>query len=156
MPNNMNDVPEGTEQTQEVRPSVTLRSCADSFEVQEAFKMLRTNIEFSGEGIKVICVTSAMPGDGKSTVSFNLARAFAENGRRTLLLDADLRKSVMRRNCKSGDPGAGLTHYLVGKRSYEETVCGTDVPELDIVLAGQFPPNPSELLGNGRGRSIPR
>lgn len=131
-----------------LRPSIALRPGLQEYEVQEAFKTLRTNIDFSGENIRVICITSALPGDGKSTVSYNLARAFAESGRRTLLIDADLRKSVMRKMVwKSGDPGQGLTYYLAGRRKYEETVCATDLKTLDIVFAGQFPPNPSELLG---------
>lgn len=131
-----------------VRPAVTLKL---GYDIQEEFKTLRTNIDFSGEDVKVICVTSALPGDGKSTVSFNLSRAFAESGRKTLLIDADLRKSVMRKQIwKSGNPGQGLTYYLIGRKSYEETVCSTDLPNLDIIFAGQFPPNPSELLGSKR------
>lgn len=133
------------------RPSIALRPGLLGYEVQEAFKTLRTNIDFSGENIRVICITSALPGDGKSTVSYNLARAFAESGRRTLLIDADLRKSVMRKMVwKAGDPGQGLTYYLAGRRKYEETICATDLKTLDVVFGGQFPPNPSELLGTNK------
>ena len=63
---------------------------------REAFKTLRTNIEFSGEDTRIVMVTSTTPAEGKSTVAFNLAISFAQNGMRTLLLDADLRKSVMK------------------------------------------------------------
>lgn len=142
----------GTQNREEmVRPSVTLRTGLQDYDVQEAFKTLRTNIDFSGENIRVVCITSALPGDGKSTVSYNLARAFAESGRKTLLLDADLRKSVMRKMVwEAGDSGQGLTYYLAGRKKYEETVCTTDLRTLDIVFAGQFPPNPSELLGTKR------
>ena len=66
------------------------------FRASEAFKTLRTNIEFSGEDVQVIAITSATPNEGKSSVSFELAQSFAQAGRKTLLLDADLRKSVMR------------------------------------------------------------
>lgn len=141
--------------TQPSQPFVTLRANTQPYEMLESFKTLRTNIEFSGENISAICVTSVLPGDGKSTVCYNLTRAFAESGRRTLLIDADLRKSVMRKQIwKGGDPGQGLTYYLIGRKSYEETICRTNIPTLDLVLAGQFPPNPSELLGSSRFQKL--
>ena len=148
--NGMNEA--GTQNMEEVvRPSVVLKEGLQDYDVLEAFKTLRTNIDFSGENVKAVCVTSALPGDGKSTVSYNLARAFAESGRKTLLIDADLRKSVMRKMAwQSGDPGLGLTYYLAGRKKYEETICTTDLRTLDIVFAGKFPPNPSELLGTKR------
>ncbi len=128
--------------------AVTLRPGLQDYDVLEAFKTLRANIEFYSDNVKVICITSVFPGDGKSTVSYHLARAFAETGKKTLLIDADLRKSVLRKMVwKSGDPGQGLSYYLSGRRKYEETICRTDLRTLDIVFAGQFPPNPSELLG---------
>ncbi len=133
------------------QPTVVLRPGVRHYELQEAFKTLRTNIEFCGDNVRVICVTSALPGDGKSTVSYNLARAFAESGCPTLLIDADLRKSVMRKKiCRSGNTGYGLTYYLVGRRTLEEIVCVTDCPNLSVVFSGTFPPNPSELLGSSR------
>ena len=152
MPTTKNISEPGNQSGEEtVRPFVTLRPGRKGYEIQEAFKTLRTNIDFSGENIKAVCITSALPGDGKSTVSYHLARAFAESGRRTLLLDADLRKSVMRKMaCEDGDPGQGLTYYLAGRRRYEETVCTTNLQTLDIIFSGQFPPNPSELLGTRR------
>ena len=133
------------------RPSIILKSGFQNYEFREAFKTLRTNIDFSGEDIKAICITSALPNDGKTTVSYNLARAFAESGRKTLLIDADLRKSVLKiKVCESGDSGQGLTYYLAGRKTYEETVCQTDLETLDIIFAGHLPPNPSELLGSKR------
>ena len=152
MPTTKNISETGNQSGEEtVRPFVTLRPGRKGYEIQEAFKTLRTNIDFSGENIKAVCITSALPGDGKSTVSYHLARAFAESGRRTLLLDADLRKSVMRKMaCEDGDPGQGLTYYLAGRRRYEETVCTTNLQTLNIIFSGQFPPNPSELLGTRR------
>ena len=61
---------------------------------KEVYRTLRTNIEFTGIENKVLAVTSCMPDDGKTTVSFQLASTFAENGKKTLYIDADLRKSV--------------------------------------------------------------
>ena len=81
------------------------------FRTREAYKMLRTNIEFSGDNNKVIFITSSTPSEGKSTVSFELAMSFAQNGMKTLLIDADTRKSVMKNRGKKGKIKYGLTHY---------------------------------------------
>ncbi|WP_298034541.1 CpsD/CapB family tyrosine-protein kinase [uncultured Dysosmobacter sp.] len=133
--------------------TVNIRANRMPYQVQEAFKTLRSNVEFSGNDMRAICVTSALPNDGKSTVSFELACAFAESGRSTLLIDADLRKSVMRRNI-AGGVEFGLTHFLIGKAQFDEAVCETNVRGLHILFAGQFPPNPSELLGSKRFQSL--
>ena len=66
-----------------------------SSQEREIYRTLRTNIEFTGIENRVIAVTSCAPNDGKSTVSYELASAFAENGKKTLLIDADLRKSIL-------------------------------------------------------------
>ena len=83
------------------------------FRSREAFKTLRTNIEFSGDNVKVICITSCTPNEGKSNISFELAKSYAQMGKRVLLLDADLRKSVMRQRHKKGKVRLGLANYLV-------------------------------------------
>ncbi len=134
--------------------TIEIRENQNSFQVQEAFKTLRSNIEFSGEDVKVICVTSALPGDGKSTISFELACAFAENGKKTLLIDADLRKSVMQKHIRYGKPEYGLTHYLIGRNSMDDIIYRTTVQDLYIMFAGQQPPNPSELLGSERFNTL--
>lgn len=76
--------------------AIELKQEAQDFRTKEAFKTLRTNIEFSGDDVKAICITSSTPNEGKSSVSLELAKSFAQNGKKTLLIDADLRKSVMR------------------------------------------------------------
>ena len=73
------------------------------FRTREAYKMLRTNIEFTGDNNKVIFITSSMSGEGKSTVAFELAMSFAQNGMNTLLIDADTRKSVMKNRGKKAN-----------------------------------------------------
>ncbi len=130
--------------------TIEVRTGENSFQVQEAFKTFRSNIEFSGEDVKTICVTSALPGEGKSTLSYELACAFADNGKKTLLIDADLRKSVMQKYVLSGKQPCGLTHYLIGRNTVNDIICRTNVPDLYMMFAGQKPPNPSELLGSGR------
>lgn len=120
------------------------------YKSKEAYKTLRTNVEFSGDSIKVVAVTSCTPNEGKSSVSYELAASFAQNGKKVLLIDADLRKSVLIRRHHRGKVRLGLVHYLVGKYSFDEVCCETDVKNMHMVFAGPVPPNPSELLGNKR------
>lgn len=119
-----------------------------SFRTREAYKTLRSNIEFSGKNIRTITITSCTPNEGKSEVSFELSRSFAQNGNKVLMIDADLRKSVMREHLKSGRVRFGLSNYLVGQCSMEEATCATDEQGLDMMLAGPVTPTPSELLNS--------
>lgn len=120
------------------------------YKSKEAYKTLRTNVEFSGDNIKVVAVTSCTPNEGKSSVSFELACSFAQNGKKVLLIDADLRKSVLIRRHFKGKVRYGLVHYLVGKYPFEDVCCETNVKNLYMTFAGPVPPNPSELLSNQR------
>ena len=124
------------------------------FRSREAFKMLRSNVEFSGADIKVICITSCIPNEGKSNVSFELAKSYAQMGKKILLLDADFRKSVMRRYHKRGKVRLGLTNCLVGKAEFDDAICSTSIKGFDMMFSGPVPPNPSELLGNKRFQSL--
>lgn len=128
--------------------NIELKESNLDFRSKEAFKIFRTNVEFSGNDIKVIGITSCTPGEGKSSCSFELAKSYAENGQKVLLVDADLRKSVMRQRHKKGCVRTGLSNYLVGKEILEESICDTDIKNLFLVFAGPIPPNPSELLGS--------
>lgn len=130
---------------------VTLRFDQNGdYRVKEAFKTLRTNIEFSGADIKVIAVTSCTPNEGKSSVAMELARAFAEAGKKTILVDADMRKSVLVGRYKTGAVRYGLTHALVGREEIMNVCCQTNIQNLYVAFSGPVPPNPSELLG-GKG-----
>ncbi len=126
---------------------ITLKEESLDFRTKEAYKTLRTNIEFSSSDIKYVAITSCTPNEGKSEVSYNLGRSFAQNGKKVLLVDADLRKSVMRRNHKSGKVRLGLSHYLIGRNSLDEVTSVTDLQNFHMIFAGPVPPNPSELLG---------
>ena len=74
---------------------VELKDLEKDYRSDEAYKMLRTNIEFSGEKNKVLVFTSCTPGEGKSTVSLSVAESLAQSGKKVLFVDADLRKSVL-------------------------------------------------------------
>ncbi len=115
------------------------------FREEEAYRTLRTNLEFSGKHIKVITVTSCVPGEGKTTVCMKLAEVIAETGKKVIVVDADLRKSVMIGRFKS-KPVLGLSNYLCGNYSLDEVICETQVENMHVLFSGQLPPNPSELL----------
>lgn len=117
---------------------------------REVYRTLRTNIEFTGVENRVIAVTSCAPNDGKSTVSYQLANAFAETGKKTLLIDADLRKSVLLNRLDIQENVKGLSHVLSGQASINDVICATNQPNFYIIPAGVFPTNPTELLGNDR------
>ena len=89
------------------------------YRVNEAYKSLRTNVQFSGTGVKVIDFTSCTPNEGKSSVSFNLAVSFAESGKKVIMIDADMRKSVLAGRYKVGGVDAGLAHYLSGQKTLD-------------------------------------
>lgn len=116
------------------------------FKANEAFKTLRTNILFSGNDIKVITMTSSTPNEGKTSVSLQLAKSFAEAGKKVLLVDADIRKSVIIGRYKVNGEVKGLSHYLTGQSSFDEVVYETDIENFYIIFAGPVAPNPSELL----------
>ncbi|GIP39969.1 tyrosine-protein kinase YwqD [Paenibacillus sp. J31TS4] len=119
--------------------------------ISEAYRTLRTNIEFSAvdEQLKVIMLTSAGPGEGKSTTATNLAVAYAQTNKKVLIMDADLRKSTMHHTFLKTNR-SGLTNILVGQMTWEQAVQPTDIPNLDLLTAGPVPPNPSELLASQR------
>lgn len=124
------------------------------FYIKEAFKTLRSNIEFCGDNIRVITITSCMAHEGKSSIAMELAKSFAEAGNTTLLVDADMRKSVMIGRYKTGVVKYGLSQCLIGKNRFTEAVCETNVSNLHVIFSGPVPPNPSELLGSRKFAEI--
>lgn len=120
------------------------------FKTNEAYKALRTNISFIGDDVKAISITSSQPNEGKSEVAFRLACSMAEDGKRVLFVDADIRKSVTVTRYGVDKETEGLSHYLAGKSKLEDVIYTTNVDNLDIIFTGKVAPNPAELLGNKR------
>ena len=132
------------------RPVIDILLGEDTpFHVREAYKALRTNVMFSiaGDNGKVIGVTSAVPGEGKSTTVMNLAITFAEIGNRVILLDGDLRRPNIQR-ITGAEPGPGLAEVLARFVDLESVVKRSVYKNLDILYSGVMPPNPVELLGS--------
>jgi len=113
---------------------------------EEYYNALRTNIQLSGNNLQVISITSVKPGEGKSTTSTNIAWAFARAGYKTLLVDADIRNSVMSGVFKSREKITGLTEFLSGTTDLSNGLCDTNVENLFVVQAGSISPNPTALL----------
>jgi capsular exopolysaccharide synthesis family protein len=117
----------------------------------EAIRAVRTNVLFSSaeEGVRMIVVTSAGPGEGKSMFSSNLSVSLAQAGQRVLHIDADMRRPRVHEIFEVAQE-PGLSNLLVGDCKPSEAVRKTPVQNLAILPAGQIPPNPAELLGSKR------
>ena len=113
----------------------------------EAFRTLRTNLQFTSpdRDLKSILLTSAGPGEGKSTMAANLAIAWSQLGTRVVLVGCDLRKPVLHEMFHI-DNSPGLSTVLAGAASLNDAVIQSKIPNLDIIPAGPIPPNPVELL----------
>lgn len=124
------------------------------FAVVEAYKAIRTNLMFllSGSESKVFGITSPEAGEGKSTTSVNMAIAFSQLGDKVLLIDADMRKSSIHKKLKI-ENFAGLSNVLAGFNEYPEVINHIS-DTFDVIIAGQVPPNPSELLGSARFKEL--
>lgn len=119
--------------------------------VAEAYKTLRTNLQYAAfdSSLKSIIVTSCEPGEGKSLTSANLAITIAQNGKKVLLVDCDLRKPMQKRvfNIMAIK---GLTNILAENIDYKEVANDVKVDNLRVITSGPKPPNPAELLGSSK------
>lgn len=113
---------------------------------EEYYNALCTNIQLSGDKLKVISVTSVNPGEGKTTTSINIAWSFARAGYKTLLIDGDTRNSVMLGVFKSREKITGLTEFLSGTADLSHGLCDTNIENLFVVQSGSVSPNPTALL----------
>ncbi len=119
----------------------------------EAFRTLRTALDFTGDGTRRLTISSTEPSDGKTTILANLSVAFAQSGKRTLLIDGDMRRPGLTRLFERGGH-AGLSTVLRDARPVadcaDEVIVATDMDNLDVMPAGPRPANPVELLTNER------
>ena len=123
--------------------------------IAESFRSFRTALQFSTDqgAPKTIVVTSAQPGEGKSTTALALAINFAQLGMKVLLIDGDLRNPSQHRNL-ARNSGAGLTNYLAGLAMPESIFQKTDIDGLYFMASGPLPPNPAELLAGPKMLSL--
>lgn len=128
----------------------------------EEIKKIRANLKFSSvdNDVKTIMVTSSVPGEGKSFISANLAAAFAMDGSKVLIIDCDMRKG--RQNKIFNIPRKrddGFSSLLINKNwmvEYKNYIKETKIPNLYVIPAGKYPPNPSELLASSKCETIIR
>lgn len=123
--------------------------------IAEAYRTLRTNIQFSSfdNRIQTIVVTSSGPGEGKSTTSANLAAVMSQGGHKTIIIDCDQRKPTIHKFFGLSNL-SGLSNLLIGEISFEDAVINTGVNDLYLLTSGVRPPNPAELLSSARMRNL--
>lgn len=123
--------------------------------VSEQYRTVRTNLQFAmvDKELEALVVTSSGPEEGKSMTTANLAVVYAQQGKKVLLIDADLRKPTVHYTFRL-DNLQGLSSVLVGEESFEDAINTTDVENLDVISCGPIPPNPSELLGSRRMQAV--
>lgn len=116
--------------------------------VSESYRMLRTNIQYSSfdRKIQTILVSSAEAGEGKSTVSGNLALSFAQQSNRVLIIDCDLRKPSVHKNFKISNI-VGLSELLLGRVELDDVI-HKENENLFVLTSGKVPPNPAEMLAS--------
>lgn len=117
--------------------------------VSEQFRTVRTNINFSmpDKELKTLLFTSSSPGEGKSTSAANMAVVFAQEGKKVLLVDADMRKPTMHYTFHTTNT-TGLSSLLAKQSTLEDVTKDTDVEGLSLITCGPIPPNPAELIGS--------
>lgn len=118
----------------------------NDYRMTEGLNQLKTNLAFCGKDIKVITMTSSVPNEGKSSVSFSLAKTLAESSKKILMVDADLRKSVMAAKYHIQGIDKGLSHYLTGQAEIEDIIYETEVDGFYLAVAGPLTPDPTTLL----------
>jgi capsular exopolysaccharide synthesis family protein len=139
----------GSKQTGKIKSTRFFETETGNYAIAEAFKILRTNIEFMMPGknkSKTVMFTSALPGEGKSTIIANLASSMCESGKKTIILDCDLRKPFMHKFF-SLDNSKGLVSIIVGAVPYQDAIHRNALNKgVDLISSGPIPPNPTELL----------
>lgn len=119
--------------------------------LMESYKILRTNLLYVDD-LAVIAVTSSMPNEGKTITAFNLARSFAEAGKKVVIVDCDLRKSSLKNYLTISGRIPGLSEVLTKQTT--NIICQTDIENLYLIMSGKKPPNPSEILSSERFKQL--
>lgn len=117
--------------------------------ISEQYRTIRTNIQYSSvdQEVKTLMITSSGPGEGKSTTTANLAVVFAQQGKRVLLVDTDLRKPTVHYTFNKTNT-FGLTSVLTKQTTLEKAIFETEEKNLFVLSSGPIPPNPAELLSS--------
>jgi len=117
--------------------------------IAEQYRAIRTNLEFglNGQNVGVLLITSPEVGDGKTTTTTNLAYLLAQQGKRVLIVDADIRKPDIHRTFNL-DNAIGLTDVLHGRTTFKDAIRQTEIPKLDVLTSGTTLQNSSELLSS--------
>jgi capsular exopolysaccharide synthesis family protein len=120
------------------------------YNTKEAFNSLRTNLKFCGKDIQAVLLTSCLPDEGKTETAIQLGRAMGEDGQKVVIIDGDLRKSVIVGQHRLEVEGEimGMTHYLTGQADFDDIIYRTDLKGVDMILSGHSTPNPTALLGS--------
>lgn len=121
----------------------------------EAFRTLKTNIQFSNfdSEVKTIVITSPNQGEGKSTIAANLACVVSEGNHKTLLMDCDMRKPRLHRKFMVSNE-TGLTNLLLGDTSIDDAIQKTEIENLYILTCGTRPPNPASIISSAKMRNL--
>jgi len=136
----------------ETLPQSLITQLAPRDPISEAYRVIRTNLSFSAvdEGLHSILVTSSSPGEGKSTTAANLAVVMAQTGKRTILVDSDLRRPVQHKVFETPNNHGLTTAVLDTESSVVQHLQETKIPHLRLMASGPIPPNPAELLSSQR------
>lgn len=126
--------------------TITPRISTLDFHTKEAINILRGNIQMAGYNVKIIAFTSANAHEGKSSLSFRLAKSLAGLNKKVLYLDCDIRNSKTKKRYGIVEKTEGLSEFLCGQLPIEKMIFPTDDPCLDMIFSGKYAPNPSELL----------
>jgi capsular exopolysaccharide synthesis family protein len=123
--------------------------------ITEGFRTLRTNLDLASvdKPLRTLAITSANPSEGKSTLVVNLAVVMAQGGKRTILLDADLRRPALYRHLKL-ENREGLSDLFSSEIQIQDVIRAWGDPPIGVITAGPIPPNPNELLSSKRMESI--
>ncbi|QAY67777.1 CpsD/CapB family tyrosine-protein kinase [Paenibacillus protaetiae] len=123
--------------------------------VSETYRVLRTNVNFAAidQKLQVIMVTSAGPGEGKSTTIANLAVTYSQSEKKVLLIDGDMRKPTAHHTFQVSNQ-VGLSSLISGQCEIEQAIQPSGIPNLDVITSGPIPPNPSEMMASYKMASV--